>query len=166
MSRIQLLTEELFDEVLARAEQSPRRRTNHNFHPSLASNPHRFLNVMLRDTYVRPHRHLDPPKAESFLVLRGEIEVLLFDDEGAITERHLLSATDPALPRGIDLSPGLWHAAVVHSPHAIIFEVKPGPFDPATDKEFARWAPAEGTPEAATYLSQLREGGDSSPPTH
>lgn len=154
MSRAQLLTDALFDEVLARAEASPRRRTNHNFHASLADNPHRFLNVMLRDTYVRPHRHLDPPKPEAFLVLRGALDVLLFDDDGSITDRFALSQEGPA--RGVDLIPGLWHSLVVRSPHAVIYEVKPGPYDPADDKEFAAWAPPEGDPGAEAYLARLR----------
>ncbi len=154
--RVQLLTDALFDEVLAAAEASPRRRINHNFHPTLASNPHRFLNVMLRDTYVRPHRHLDPPKCEAFLVLRGELDILLFDDAGAITARHRIGDA-PELPTGIDLSPGVWHSLVVRSPHAVIYEVKPGPYDPATDKDFAAWAPAEGDPGAEAYLAGLRD---------
>ena len=154
MSRAQLWTDALFDAVLGRAEQSPRRRTNHNFHPTLEDNPHRFLNVMLRDTYVRPHRHRDPPKPEAFLVLRGELDVLLFDDDGAITDRFALSAEGPA--RGVDLVPGLWHSLVVKSHHAVIYEVKPGPYDPADDKEFAAWAPPEGDPSVPAYLAGLR----------
>jgi cupin fold WbuC family metalloprotein len=58
---------------------------NYNFHQSAEENPHRFLNVLLKGTYVRPHRHLTPPKAESFLILEGVIEVFLFDDAGVVT---------------------------------------------------------------------------------
>ena len=43
-----------------------------------ADNPHRFLNVMAKGTYIAPHRHLDPRKAESFLVLRGEVAFFIF----------------------------------------------------------------------------------------
>jgi len=32
---------------------------------------------------------------------------------------------------------------------------KPGPYNPATDKDVAMWAPEEGTPEAADYLANL-----------
>src|SRR5688500_642866 len=61
--KIERIDEALFDATLKRAEAAPRKRTNHNFHPSLEDNPHRFLNVMIRGTYVTPHRHLDPPKS-------------------------------------------------------------------------------------------------------
>jgi hypothetical protein len=39
----------------------------------------------------------------------------------------------------------------------VCFEVKPGPWERATDKEFAEWAPAESDPAAAEYLRRLLE---------
>src|ERR1022692_3527111 len=87
---IQILDGELFDRLIERARQSPRLRTNYNFHSSMDENPHRFLNVMVRGTYVAPHRHLHPPKTESFLVLRGEIAFFVFDDTGTVTREEIL----------------------------------------------------------------------------
>lgn len=150
---VQLITTELFVRVLEEARQSPRRRKNFNFHPSLDDNPHRFLNVMLQGTYIAPHRHLDPPKSESFLVLEGQIAFFLFDEAGKVEQRYLLGSPGPAL--GIDIPPGVWHTMAVLTPHAICFEVKPGPYSPASDKEFAPWAPREGDPGAAVYLESL-----------
>ena len=43
------------------------------------------------------------------------------------------------------------------APDTVIFEVKPGPYDAATDKEFAPWAPPEGDPRAHAYLIQLED---------
>lgn len=145
---------ELLARVLEAARASPRRRTNHNFHASAEDNPHRFLNAMLRDTYVRPHRHLHPPKSESFLVLEGELSVFVFDDDGRNLERHDLALHGV---RGVDLPPGVWHSLVVRSEHAVIYEVKPGPWDPATDKDMAPWAPPEGHPDAAAFVRELLE---------
>ena len=153
MPDIQLIDEALLEATLDRAQKSPRLRTNHDFHAGPEDNPHRFLNVMVRGTYVTPHRHLDPPKAESFLVLRGRIAVFVFDDDGGVTSRHDLGG--PGEPLGIDLAPGVWHALAVRSDHAVIYEVKPGPWDPATDKELAPWAPGEGDPAAGAYRDGL-----------
>ena len=163
MPKAQLLTSELFADLIERASQSPRRRTNHNFHSGPEDNPHRFLNVILRGSYVAPHRHLQPPKAESFIVLEGWIAMFTFDDAGAVTRTHLLgSGPLPAntifpqsTARGIDLQPGLWHTLAALTDHAVCFEVKPGPWDPSTDKEFAPWAPLEGDPAAVGYLNRL-----------
>lgn len=150
-SSVQILDHELFDRLIERARQSPRLRTNHNFHPSLEDNPHRFLNVMIRGTYIAPHRHLDPPKSESFILLRGKVAFFLFDDTGAIIRTEILGRDKI----GIDIAPGIWHTLAVLSPEAVCYEVKPGPYSAANDKDFAAWAPREGEPGVAEYLERL-----------
>ncbi|MEZ5400933.1 MAG: WbuC family cupin fold metalloprotein [Bryobacteraceae bacterium] len=156
MSSLQLITPALIAEVTGRARQSPRRRMNHNFHTGPTDNPHRFLNVFLRGSYAAPHRHTTPPKAESFLVLEGRMAALLFDDEGNVSARHVLGPREGAW--GVDLGPGAWHTVAALSEVAVCYEVKPGPWDPAADKEFAPWAPREGDAKAAAYLDRLIEG--------
>lgn len=150
-ARIQLLDRTLFQDLIGRAGRSPRLRTNHNFHAALEDNPHRFLNVMLRGTYVAPHRHRDPPKSESFLALEGELAFFTFHDDGRIATTHVLGRE----AIGIDIQPGLWHTLAVLTPHAVCYEVKPGPYSAATDKDFAPWAPREGHPDAPAYLESL-----------
>lgn len=149
-----LIDRKLIDAVLNEARQSPRRRKNYNFHSSDQDNPHRFLNVMLERTYIAPHRHLQPPKAEAFLVLEGRVALLTFDDDGGLTGCHYLGEGGSV---GIDLEPGVWHTLVVLSPHAVCYEVKPGPYDPSADKEFAPWAPREGEPGIEAMLRRLRD---------
>jgi cupin fold WbuC family metalloprotein len=148
----QLIDQALLDATLERAKASPRGRINHNFHPSLDSNLHRFLNAWTRGSYAAPHRHLKVPKPESFVVLRGELALFLFDDSGNVTERHVLGRNGLI---GIDLEPGIWHTVAAVSDTAVCFEVKAGPYEAATDKEFAPWAPREGDPSAAEYLAKL-----------
>jgi cupin fold WbuC family metalloprotein len=157
MAEVQPITSALFDKVATLAAESPRLRMNHNFHAGMADNPHRFLNVLLQGTYVRPHRHSDPPKAESFLVLEGLADVILFDDDGRVKARYRLGeqSADGRL-WGVDIAPGVWHTILPRSARVICFEVKPGPWIPATDKEFATWAPAENDPGAAMYRDALR----------
>ena len=150
--RIQWMDSALYDAILEKARSSPRRRMNHNFHESLEDPIHQFLNVMLHGTYIRPHRHLFPPKPESFLVIRGSIVFLIFDADGSIKEKRRLSAGE-----GIDIDPGIWHTLIVDGENAVCFEVKPGPYRKADDKEFAAWAPAEGDPETDQYLEKIYE---------
>ena len=149
----QWITAALIAELRARAASLPRLRTNHNFHAGPADNPHRFLNVMMRGTYCQPHRHVTPPKPESWILLEGAVRFFTFDDAGAITTARDLAANSSTL--GLDLPPGEWHTLCVTSECAVLFEVKPGPWNPATDKDFAAWAPAEGAPEAPEYLQTL-----------
>ncbi len=152
MHGVQLIDSGLLEALVERARHSPRLRSNHNFHRDASDNPHRFLNALTRGTYCCPHRHLDPPKAESFVALRGEVAVFLFDDSGQITERHVLGRNGLF---GIDIAPGLWHSVAALSDTAVCFEVKPGPSEVANDKQFASFAPSEGDPKAAAYLAEL-----------
>jgi cupin fold WbuC family metalloprotein len=149
---VQVIDEALIDATLARAKTSPRGRINHNFHPTLDDTLHRFLNAWTRGSYAAPHRHLVVPKPESFVVLRGELALFVFDDSGLVTERHVLGRGGVW---GVDLSPGLWHTVAALTETAVCFEVKSGPYDAATDKEFAPWAPREGDPAAGPYLERL-----------
>lgn len=160
MGEVKLISTGLFETIAGVAAAASRRRMNHNFHAAPADNPHRFLNVLLRGTYIRPHRHSAPPKSETFLVLEGVAEAILFDDRGLITARYSLGAETPeGRLWGIDLPPGVWHTVLPRTERAVCFEVKPGPWEPATDKEFARWAPEEDSPHAAEYCRMLLEGG-------
>jgi cupin fold WbuC family metalloprotein len=151
MSAVQLIEPALIASLIERARQSPRLRTNHNFHTNMEDNPHRFLNVMVRGTYIAPHRHLDPPKSETFIVLVGELAFFTFDETGQVTGVDILGRDAV----GIDIQPGVFHTLAVLSEHAVCFEVKPGPYLVTNDKDFAAWAPREGDPNVAAYLDGL-----------
>lgn len=152
----------MFDELALKASSIPRLRINHNFHSSMEDNPHRFLNVMLHGTYLRPHRHLNPPKAESFVCLEGSLAFFIYDSAGTIEAIHDLSADGPVI--GIDIAPGIWHTILVLSPRAVFFEVKPGPYVVTTDKEFIDWAPEEGSPDVPAFLENLKRAYDAHAP--
>jgi cupin fold WbuC family metalloprotein len=106
---------------------------------------------MVRGTYIAPHRHSDPPKSETFLVLEGELAFFTFDDDGQIASTHVLGRD----VWGVDIQPGVWHTMAVLTEHVVCFEVKPGPYWVANDKNFAKWAPREGEPGAKAYLDLL-----------
>ena len=144
---------DLIARVTEAAAASPRRRMNFNFHSGPEDNPHRFLNAMLRGTYIQPHRHLKPPKAEAFLALRGSGCVVTFDDAGAVVDRHFIGEGHASY--GVDIAAGVWHTIVPLSEVLVCYDVKPGPWDPSTDKEFAEWAPAEGSHEVESYASGI-----------
>ena len=110
MGNVQLITTGLFGDLELEAAASPRRRINYNFHSAPGDNPHRMLNVLLRGTYVRAHRHVTPPKSESFLLLTGRVGIVCFDDNGAVSAQYELDTEGPV--RGIDLAAGVWHTVV------------------------------------------------------
>ena len=152
--KVQLITDDLYRRVLSDAENSPRKRMNYNFHSLMEENPHRFLNVLCSGTFITPHRHLHPPKTESFILLSGKLAFYIFNEKGDIDDIHILSDAR-GFSHGIDISPGVWHTLAVLSEYAVCFEVKPGPYVPSDDKEFAEWAPSENQEDANNYLKKL-----------
>ena len=142
------LDQSLFDGVAAEARQATRLRRNHNLHRE-SDAVQRFLNVLQPGTYVRPHRLLrDQPGTgfECFLVLQGEIGLVLLHDDGSVIETLRLQSQGPL--RGIELAEGQFHTLVALSPDAVLFELKQGPYQPSRDKDFLTEFPAEGTASA------------------
>jgi cupin fold WbuC family metalloprotein len=138
---------------VAYSRESPRRRVIQPFHRSAADPLHRMLNAVQPDSYVRPHRHLDPPKAEAWIVLQGALVFFTFEDDGAVRDSVRLSASGENF--GVDLAPGIYHGFVALEPDTVIYEVKTGPYSEQDDKSFAPWAPLEGQPQAAAYMQTL-----------
>jgi cupin fold WbuC family metalloprotein len=150
----------MLDGLTTRAISSPRRRQHHNMHATHADPVQRLFNAVDVDSYIRPHRHWQDPKAETLLGIRGTLTFVTFDDVGRILEAIEFGeqvagrAVNPSI--GVEIPPGTWHTVVANEPGAIIFEVKAGPFDAGLAKEWAPWAPPENSLEAAKYLSALR----------
>ena len=155
MAEVRFIDRPLIEHLLAQARGNPRRRINFNFHRTPEEDPNRFLNVMLEGTYVAPHRHAVVPKPEMFVVLEGQIAVFTFADDGAVEACGVAGEEAPEGRVAVDLPAGVWHTLAVLTPHAVLVEVKPGFYDPATDKQFAPWAPREGEQGAEDYLKKL-----------
>jgi cupin fold WbuC family metalloprotein len=142
----------LLDDLAEKAAASPRGRAHHNLHESPADPVQRFFVAAEAATYFRPHRHTT--KSELALVLRGMFDVLTFDDAGVVTARYSVGEGCPNIAYE---TPRLtWHTLVAQDDGSAFFEVKEGPYDPATAAEFAPWAPPEGDARAPAFLAWLR----------
>ena len=145
------------------ARTAPRKRVHHRLHPTLEDPVQRMCVAMEPGSYFRPHRHSVPGRWELFIALRGAVAVLIFDDQGAVIDRTEVR------PHGettlIEIPGGAWHNLCVLEPGTVLFESKPGPYAPLTDKDFAPWAPAEETTEAECFETWFRtaQPGDSPP---
>lgn len=161
---MKLLSNDQLASLSDQAAASERLRRNLNLHEAYDEPVQRLCNAMEPGTYVRPHRHSEPGKWELFIVLSGSLAVLGFSAQGEVTERVELSATGPVL--GIEIPPGTWHTLISLAPGTVAFEVKPGPYAPLQDKDFASWAPDEGDPRTGAFLDWLRgaKRGDHPPP--
>jgi cupin fold WbuC family metalloprotein len=151
---IKLLTQNLLDTIAAQAGSSPRLRQNYNFH-DLSEKVQRFINVLQPGTYVRPHRHRRVPEVngfEFFLVLQGELGMLILDEQGQVIAQERISAQGST--RGIELAEGTYHTLVALAPNTAILELKEGPYDVGSDKEFLDSFPQEGTPAAQAQVDR------------
>lgn len=149
------VSDELISRVIDASRRAPRKRMILPFHTGPETRLHRMLNAIQPGSYIRPHRHFAPPKDESVVVLRGDLGVLIFDEQGGIVSLHRIRAGHTDF--GIDLHAGVIHTLVALEPDTVVFEVKPGPYTPATDKEFLDWAPEEGHPETAAMVQGWEE---------
>lgn len=122
-----IINDELLDKVMADAESSPRLRMNYNLHDSLEAKAQRLINVLLPGTAIPIHRH--PHTAETYIILRGKLIVIFYDDKGNEVEKFTL---DPTVGNyGVQIPAGQWHGLEVIEPSSI-FEVKDGPYTPIT----------------------------------
>ena len=149
---MKLVDTTLFEKVSGQAKAGRRLRANFNLHPTLQDPVQRFLNAMEPGTYVRPHRH-PGDRWELFLALQGALAVLVFDDGGVALDRVELREDGPV--RAVEVPPGAWHTVASLEPGSVLFELKPGPYLPLTDKDFAPWAPQEGAGSSGELASQF-----------
>ncbi|MFA5529301.1 MAG: WbuC family cupin fold metalloprotein [Thiohalomonadaceae bacterium] len=153
------LDNRLFDNLAAQARTHVRGRINENLHTGPDDPVQRFLNAIEPGSYVRPHRHTEPSRWELLTVLTGAAVVLLFDDMGKVLLREEVDAHGPL--HGLEIPAGAWHTVAACVPGTVLLELKPGPYRPAADKDFAPWAPREGDPEAPAcvrWLARARAG--------
>jgi cupin fold WbuC family metalloprotein len=130
-----------------------RRRARICAHPDLSDPLQEMLILLLRDTYIRPHRHRR--KAESLLVVEGEADAVFFDDDGAVAT--VLPLGDPRSGKAFSyrIDGPRYHTLLPRSEHFVFHEATLGPFAPELS-EAAPWAPPDGDPAAAGFIAALR----------
>jgi cupin fold WbuC family metalloprotein len=141
------------DRLSVEAASSPRLRKNRNLH-AMEEPVHRLFNAIEPGSYIRPHRHLHPPKAETMVVVEGRLGFMRFEEDGEIAERFVLEAGGDVF--GVDVAPGVWHTFVSLAPGTVAFEAKQGPYVAPAERDAAPWAPAEGDPAAVSLEAGWR----------
>jgi cupin fold WbuC family metalloprotein len=125
-----IIDNQLLDEVADHAKKSSRLRMNYNFHEGPDAKAQRLLNALEPGTIIPIHRHQHTD--ETYILLRGQIEVQFYNETGAQTASFKL---DPLMGNyGVQIPKGQWHTLVVVEP-SVIFEVKDGPYTPITPED-------------------------------
>ena len=138
------------------AARNSRGRLHFNLHDSFKDPCQRLLNVINKNSYIRPHKHLGLHSDETIICIRGEFTVFTFDDCGVIQSSSSLSA-DGKDNFGVSIPSDTWHTLIALQNSSVIFECKSGPFIESSAKTFSDWSPGEGSCDAIKYVSNLYE---------
>lgn len=123
-----------------RAQNSPLRRSRFCLHRSPDDQVHEMIIVLCRDVLFPPHRHL--AKTESFHMIEGFLDVVLFGDLGAPEQAIHMGPLGTGTNFCYRLCVPQFHAILPRSEFVVMHETTTGPFVQG-DAEFAPWAPTE-----------------------
>jgi cupin fold WbuC family metalloprotein len=112
-----------------------------------------MINAILPESYIRPHKHEDPDKVELFSILKGKVACLHFQPDGEIQQLYILEQN--GVNQIADIAPGTYHTLLALEP-SVVLEILQGPYEAETHKQFASWAPEEGSTKAQDYVMYLR----------
>ena len=121
-----LINDQLLNTVTGQAKASSRLRMNFNLHDSLDAKAQRLLNALEPGTVLPVHRHSHT--AETYIVLRGSIRVMFYNDAKLLTAEFLIDPKEKEY--GIHIPAGQWHTLEVLESGTVIFEVKDDPYAP------------------------------------
>ena len=123
---MKIINKELLDEITRQAKESPRLRMNYNLHDNLDAKAQKLLNALEPGTILPIHRH--PNTNETYLLLRGKLNVILYNEKKEVLETMHLDTANGNY--GLDIPAGQWHSVEVLESGTVILEVKDGPYIP------------------------------------
>ena len=126
-----------------KASGNKRKRIRLCAHLDINDSLHEMLIVQCMGNYIPPHKH--PGKSESFHIIEGALEVVLFFDDGRI--REVISMGQPHNNKSFyyRLSKSMFHTVLPTSEIVVFHETTNGPFR-REDLVLAKWAPHEDDP--------------------
>ena len=117
-------------------------RVRINFHQDNSDLLHEMMIAIQPDSYIRPHKH--PGKSESFHIIYGAVEIVVFEDDGTIREVVSLAAKDEKKAFFYRMSRPFFHTLIIYSDLLVVHEITNGPFV-KDDSKFGSFAPAESS---------------------
>lgn len=126
-----VITNEILDELSAKAKENPRLRQAMDLRNSPDDNSQRMLNALEPGTIMPIHRHHG--SSETVVILRGKIRWIFYDDNGNETGRVVLDAD--CEPRMLNVERDRWHSLECLTSGAVLYESKDGPYHPLEEDE-------------------------------
>jgi cupin fold WbuC family metalloprotein len=141
------------DTLKASVKASAKKRARINAHPNGEDALHEMIIAIDRTSYIRPHKH--PGKSEAFHIVEGEVDIVIFKDDGVIDRIVPLGAPGSGRSFYYRMSKPFFHTLIIRSVVLIVHEITNGPFRPQ-ETIFADFAPDESeTGKAEAYQLDL-----------
>jgi cupin fold WbuC family metalloprotein len=141
------------DALKAAVKASPKGRARINAHPDSEDALHEMIIAIDPASYIRPHKH--PGKSEAFHIIEGEVDIVVFKDDGEIDRVVQLGAPGSGRSFYYRMSKPFFHTLVIRSEILIVHEITNGPFRPEATI-FAEFAPEQSDIlKAEAYQAEL-----------
>lgn len=146
------VTKKDLQELKLLARLNPRQRVRFCTHGSPSDSQHEMFIVHTKECYVRPHKHLG--KAESMTILEGEVDVVLFHEDGTMRQVISMGPQNSGKVFYQRLSDAIYHTLIIRTDFLVFHEITGGPFLRG-DTIFPEWAPKEQGVTSARFIEQV-----------
>jgi cupin fold WbuC family metalloprotein len=144
--------------VKRQALANARRRARICAHRSDDDALHEMLIAISADSYIHPHKHTR--KVESFHIVAGTVDVVVFEDDGTVADVIELGDASSGRSFYYRLSDSKYHTLLIQGELLVVHEVTNGPFN-REETKLAPFAPPEAERDAAreymTHVAHLAE---------
>ena len=135
------MNKKTFDYLIESYTSSERQRHRVCFHQNTKVDLHDIIIAYDKQTYIPPNKHVGKP--ETIMLLKGELEVYIFNDNGLCVNAIKLSAEDKGYPFLLRMPPNTWHGLrCISEGPCIVKETITGPYD-SKSLQLAEFAPSE-----------------------
>ncbi|MBT3295615.1 MAG: cupin fold metalloprotein, WbuC family [Verrucomicrobia bacterium] len=163
--RVCVVDAALIEKLKTEALRSPLGRYRLCMHHSTGDPAQDMVVAHRCGTYTQPHCH--PAAATSFAMIEGRLDVLIFDDTGALTRRVRMGRLGDryADTVSLHLSTGVIHMEDCLTETAVFHETLSAPNQDGGATRYAAWSPPEDDPDRAAAfrrrLGQERQSNES-----
>ncbi len=148
------IDEQTIKDLIEKSRVLPKKRASHIVRSFRDKGlPSVLFNVLQLGTYVCPHRHISEKGKEILIPINGNLVIILFDEQGNITENIHLS---PDKISYLEIPSKTFHTIIAKESDIVLCEIyMDNHKDDGEYKEFAPWAPEECSSEGDEYLERL-----------
>ncbi|MFH1673079.1 MAG: WbuC family cupin fold metalloprotein [Pseudomonadota bacterium] len=126
------------EELKKKSKLNTRKTARICVHQGIEHSLHEMFIVHNRGAYVRPHQHVN--KIESFHIINGDADIIIFDDHGIIINVLEMGTHLSGKTFFCRLPEKCYHTIFVNSKTLMVHEITNGPFIKG-QTIFADWAP-------------------------